>query len=186
MEAVSSDFIFFVVFIRQGIHICSFRHCLMECRIKYCYLRYAGHDFLACMDTDKVCRVMQGCKLAAFFDRFDNFWCDYYRVCEVFAAVYNTMANRIDFLHAFYNAVFLVCQRVQNHFYGNAVVFLVIVKNNSFFAFGLVFQSGTFDTDSFTQTLSHYLLRIQLVFQGGAAAIQYKNFHFFLSFFYWL
>ena len=185
VEAISSYFIFFIVFVRQSVHISSFGHCLMESCIEYCYLRYAGHNFFASMDTDQVCGVVQRCQIAAFFDCFDNFGCNDYGVCEIFTAVYYTMANCVDFLHGFHNTVFGVCQCIQNHFNGYAVVFLIIIEDNGFFAGRLMFQSGAFDTDSFTQAFCQYVFCFhvdQLILQGRAAAVQYKNFHFFLSF----
>ena len=185
VETVSSDFVFFIVFVRQSVHVSSFGHCLVESCIEYCYLRYAGHDFFTSVDTDQVCGVVQRCQFAAFFDCFDYFGCNDYGVREVFTAVYYTVTNCVDFFHGFYNAVFRVCQSIQNHFYGYAVIFLVVIEDNCIFTSGLVFQSGTFDTDSFAQTFCQYAFCFhvdQLILQGRAAAIQYKNFHFFLSF----
>ena len=47
-----ANFIFFIVFIWKCIHICFFRHCLMESCIKYTYHWCVWHKFLTCSDTN--------------------------------------------------------------------------------------------------------------------------------------
>ena len=174
MEAISSDFVFFIVFVRDCIQICSFRHCLVECCIKYTYLWYARHDFFACFNTNQVCRVVQRCQFAAFLQCF--FYCiiNDNRACEIFTTMYHTMTQCIDFFHRFYNTMICICQCVQYHFYSHAVVLHIIVKNHIIFASRLMFQSRTFNTNSFAKTFCHYCFCIhinQLIFQRRTTTV---------------
>ena len=70
MEAISSYFVLFIVFVWKTIKECFLWHCLMECCIKYTYHRYVWHQFFTCIDTDQVCRVVKWCKVIALFDCF--------------------------------------------------------------------------------------------------------------------
>ncbi len=57
METVSSYFVFLVVIQRQTIEVSFRRHGLMESGIENSYLRNAGHQLGADIDTDQVCRL---------------------------------------------------------------------------------------------------------------------------------
>ena len=68
VEAVTSYSVLFIIFIWKSIQICFLRHGLMECCIKYAYHRYVRHQFLTCIDTDQVCRIVKRRQIVALLN----------------------------------------------------------------------------------------------------------------------
>ena len=100
VEAVFTDCVFLIVLFRNTVHICFRRHGLMECGIKYCYVRNARHQFHAGIDSHQVCRIVQRTKVSALLDNFDYFVIDDNRVCDLHSAVQNAVSDGIYFFQA--------------------------------------------------------------------------------------
>ena len=98
VETIAANFVFLIVFIWKSIEISLCRHCLMECRIKYCHHRYIWHDFLTCIDTDEICRIVQWCQIIALRNRLDYFIVDDNGSRKFLATMHDTVSNRIDLI----------------------------------------------------------------------------------------
>lgn len=114
MEAISSYFVFFVIFIRKSVQISFFRHCLMESGIKYTYHRYARHQFFTCVNADQVGRIVQRRKLVAFFYCFQHLICNDSGRSEFFSAMYDSVSYSSYFVQALDSAGFFIYQSVKN------------------------------------------------------------------------
>ena len=82
MEAVASHFIILIILIRKSVHISLFWHCLVESCVKYTYHRSVRHQFLACCNTDQICRIVKRRKLVALLYCFLHFVSDHNRRSE--------------------------------------------------------------------------------------------------------
>ena len=51
VETVFADFVFVIIFVRDCIHVCFFRHSLMESGVEYSYVWFARHQLHTCTDT---------------------------------------------------------------------------------------------------------------------------------------
>ena len=150
MEAVSSDFILFVQFIRQRIQIGHLIHRLMEGRVKHRYLRYARHCPFTRLYSDQVRRIMKRRQLAALVDRFFHIFVNEHRFAKKLTAVYHPVSYSFDFIHAVDHAVLFVYQCVDNHLDRVGVVLHRFFDDNLLLTGRLKFITGTFDSDSFT------------------------------------
>ena len=54
---------------------------------------------------------MQRCKLYALFQRLDNFLCDQYGLCVLFACMYDSVANCTEVSHGFHNTMLRILDR---------------------------------------------------------------------------
>ena len=97
MEAITANRVLLIVFDRKAIQESLLRHRLMEGRVEHTYLRYAGHQLLAGIDTDQVSRVVKRRKLIAFLDLLQNLIRQKRGSGKLFSAMNDTMANSADF-----------------------------------------------------------------------------------------
>ena len=114
VEAVTSYFILIIVCIGQAVHIRLFRHGLVERCIEYTYHGGARHQLLTRVDSDQVRRVVQRCKVVAFFHCFFHFLCNDCGGCKFFSPMYHTVSNRSDLVQALNNAGVGICQGVDH------------------------------------------------------------------------
>ena len=88
MEAITTNAIFFVILIRESIHICVIRHCLVECCVEHTYLWHVRQNFSDSSHTFEVSRIVKWSEGGACLHLFDNFWSDNNRCVEFFAAMH--------------------------------------------------------------------------------------------------
>ena len=103
METITTDTIVFIIRIRKRIHISFFRHCLVECSIKYSNLWYVRHNSLTSFNTLNIWWVMQWSKRCTFFQSIHNCRCNQYGISKFFTTMYYTVTNCINFIHGFNN-----------------------------------------------------------------------------------
>ena len=131
------------------------------------------------MDTDEVGGVVQRCQRDARLDCLDNFVGDQNRICEVLAAVYDTVTNCVDLGHVLDNAPLLVEQDINNcldcvGMSAHRHVCLILLVRAA-----LMGQLAV-DADSLTETLCQNGLGIhveQLILQGRTACVNNQYFH---------
>ncbi len=70
VEAVTTNAVFGIIFIRKSIHKCLGGHSLVESGIKHTNLGYIGHQLGDSVDTGHVGRVVQGRDIVALADFF--------------------------------------------------------------------------------------------------------------------
>ena len=154
----------------------------MECGIKYSNLRNIfTHNVFAGINADQVRGVVQRCQRDAGINCFDNRIVDEDRICKVFAAVYDTMTDSINFGHGLDNAPFLINQDVD---YGTDRISMILHRNICLILIFLLrvgMGQTTVNTDSFTQALGKDFLGIhvkQLILERRTARVDDKNIHF--------
>ena len=108
VEAVSSDAIFFVDFIGQGVHIGDLRDGCVKGSIEAGDLDDVGQTFLRGLYSGEVWRIMQGGEVGEFFDRSDDFVVDDNRAGKFFCSVYDSMADGGDFGYVLNYADFVI------------------------------------------------------------------------------
>ena len=124
---------------------------------------------------------MQRAQVEALADSSLDILVDNDRFGKLGAAVEHAVADCIDLIDRFDDAVFCAGQSVQNQLYSYGVVRHWGLNNIVVFARYFVGQDRTVDADSLAETLGQDLLVLhinQLIFQRGASAVQNKNFHF--------
>ena len=151
MEAVFTNFVFFIVFIRNCIHICFFRHGLMESSIKYSYVWFARHQFHTCTDPHQVCRVVQRSKVAAFFDYTEYFVIDDAGIGDFCAAVEYTVSDCFYFIQVLQYTCRRIYQSVKNHLDCFCMCRHSRLCNFFFSACRLIYKSSV-NTDTLAQT----------------------------------
>ena len=88
----------------------------MEACIEYGNLRNAGHDFLTCLDTRKVCGIMKRSEVETLLDSLLNLIVHENRAAELFTAVKNTVTYSVNLINRADNAVLSVNKSVKNDF----------------------------------------------------------------------
>ena len=111
METVFSDFILFVNFIRNTVHIGFLRHRGVESRIENRDHRHAFHNFPATFDARNIAGHMKWTEFGVLFADFNDFVSNHDRVLEIFAGVKNPVSHSAYFVHAFDTAVYGVKHR---------------------------------------------------------------------------
>ena len=180
MEAVTADAVFFKVFMWDCVQVGFFIHAHTEGGIEYSNVWFAWAYFFASFNTHQVCRVVQRTQVEALADSSFNIVVDNDGFGELCAAVEYAVTDCVDFLNRSDNTVVFVGQGIQNQFYSYGMVWHWGFNNIVVFARNFVGQNGTFDADSLTQTFCQNVLVLhinQLIFQRGASAVHYKNFH---------
>ena len=94
----------------------------MECRIEYENHRHFRHYFFACFHTCDVCRIVNRSQFCICFASCQHFVCYEYRRCEIFTAVYHSVADCTDFTEIFHTADFRICDRRDDLFNSRSVI----------------------------------------------------------------
>ena len=177
MEAIFTDAMFFVHFVRQCVYIVFSRHCLVESCIKYSYLRCIRHDSLACFDTLQISWVMEWAQWNAFFNSFDDSFIDNNGFCKFHTTMQYTVTYSSNFIHGFNHAVFRVNEDVEYKCKGYFVVFHRLRNGVLLSVWTFVSEDSIYiRTNAFYQTLcQHAFIRHvnQLVLQGRRTAVYY-------------
>ena len=164
VKTVAANTVFFVVFIRQSIHVCIVGHCLMKSRIKNGNLRNPFHNLLASLDSCKVCGVVERPELKALFNSIFNIVRHKHRTAEFFRTVQNAVTDSVDFVHRRDNAVLGVCECFDNNLNGCCMVRHFI--GQSLYVFALVrrhlVSECAFGTDLFAVTFCENALIIHI------------------------
>ena len=92
VESITTDTILFIILVWNCIQICLSWHALSKCSIKYCYLRYAWHSCLTCLNTNQVCRIVQRSEIKALSDYSLNILIYNDRIAVYLTCVQNAMA----------------------------------------------------------------------------------------------
>ena len=95
VRAVTTNAVFFVQAVRQGVEVRFFRHSLMERSVKHShvFIFQIREGFQRFSNTDQVSRVMQRCERGRIFDALDNGIVDNHGAGILLAAVYDTVTN---------------------------------------------------------------------------------------------
>ena len=174
VEAVTTDAVLFIVLIWNCIQICLSWHALSKCGIEYCYLRYARHSGLTCLNTDQVCRIVQRSEVEALSDDSLNILIYNDRIAVYLSSVQNTMSYCGNLLDIINYTVILVGQCVQNHLNCDLMILHWRLYYIIFLSSRLMSQLRTINTDSLAKSLCQYLLCLrinQLILQRRTAAV---------------
>ena len=117
VEAITTYTILFIQFVRNSIHVSIIRHCLMESRIEYTYLRNVRKNSRNCIYPFQVSRIVKRSQVIASSESFQHFLVQQYRFAETLASVYHTVTYCINLIQRFNSAVFRINQRVQDKLY---------------------------------------------------------------------
>ena len=183
VEAITTDGIFFIVFIRNTEHISFFGHGLMEGGIENSdHGGFFSENFLASCHCNSLRRVVERAKVFEFYaDVFDKFIGYDGGSFVFFGTVENAVADCFDFADAFNNFVFAFGKEFNKFFKcffmgGEAYVIFSFVTG-----FGFVADSAV-DADSFAKAFCNDILGVhldKLILKRGAACINNKYFHVF-------
>ena len=185
VEAITADGIFFIVFIRNTEHVCFFGHGLMEGGIENSdHGSFFSENFLASFHSNSLGRVMKRAKIAEFYaDIFDEFIGDKGGNFVFFGTVKGSVTDSFDFADVSNNFVFAFGKEFYEFFEsffmgGEAYVIFGFVT-----CFGFVADSAV-DADSFAKTFCYDILGVhldKLILKRGAACVNNKYFHVFLT-----
>ena len=160
VESISPDFVVLIVMIGNCIHICFFRHGLVEGGIKYAYHRNSGHQGFTGFYADNIGGVMERSQLTAFLNGLLNLSSNQCGFCEMFASVHKPVPYRSYFLKALYHSRFLIGQCLQ---YQADSLFMILHRSfcNLFFtSCRSINQTTSFNRYSFAQSLCDQLLAL--------------------------
>lgn len=183
VRAVAADTVIGVHIIRDTVHIGGRGHGLMECGIKHKHLRYAGHCGKTALDTHDVCVGVQGSEVATEFELFQHFVGKQRGLLEVFAAVDNSVTDRLDLLHGLDATHVCIGKKINNdrdrcRMVRHRQVFFDL------FAIREFMLNTAVKTDALTDSLCHDNIGFgveQLILERRTARIDNKNFHGFVS-----
>ena len=122
VEAVAAHLILGVPTVRNGIDECLGGHGLMESGVENSDHGLAGHNVLACLDTNQVCRVVQRSQGDALLDALHNLTVDDDRVGKLLTAVNHAVTHCVDLVRALDDAVMVVLQDIQHLLDGDLVI----------------------------------------------------------------
>lgn len=117
METITTDAIFFIQFVRNGIQVCIIRHCLVESSIKYTYLRNIRQNSRNRVYTFQIGRIMKRSQIIASSKRIQHFLRQQYRFTELLTTMYHAVTNCIDFIQRFDCTIFRTNQCIQDELY---------------------------------------------------------------------
>ncbi len=96
----------------------------MECCVKHCNLRHAGHQIGDSVDTGHVCRIVKRSHIVALLDLLDHLIVDLDTLVELLTAVHHSMTYSVDLLKALDAAVSGVDKNIEN-----VIHCLLVVRN---------------------------------------------------------
>ena len=98
VETVAANSIFFIIFVRNSIHICLWRHSTVERCIKNKYLRnIRTYNFKASPVAHKMSRIVKRSKRSKFFNILNNLFCNENTLSISIAALYYSVTYSVDF-----------------------------------------------------------------------------------------
>ncbi len=176
MEAVSPNFVFLIIFIRQAVHIGFLRHGLVEGCVEDAYHGGVRHQLPAGVYAYQVGRVVQGGKVITLLHRRQHFAVYHHGAGEFLAAMHHAVPYRADFVQASHHSCPGIGKSLQHQ--ANR---LGVVGHGGDFSFLLAVLGGvgyhaSIDADPLAEALGEALLGLgvnELEFQGGAPAIDY-------------
>ena len=156
VEAITTYTILFIQFVRNSIHVSIIRHCLMESRIEYTYLRNVRKNSRNCIYPFQVSRIVQRSQIIASCKGFQYLLVQQYRFAETLASVYHTVTYGIDFIQRFDSAIFGVNQRIQDKLNSYCMFRNIFFQDFLFTIRQSQFQERSFQTDFFDTTLRNH------------------------------
>ena len=184
VKTVTAHLVSFVILIRQSIQVCIVRHCRMERCIECGYLRNTRQQFGHRPDTKQIGRVMKRGYFAACLNLLFRIGIHEDTVGKKFASVGYPVAYRLYLLHGRNHPVVSIKQFLENTGYCDFMIgygHFYHIFVGSRLAMG---KDGHVHAYTFHKPFGLQLIIIlaphieQLIFQGGATAIQYKYLHF--------
>ena len=176
METITTDAIFFIQFVRNGIQVCIIRHCLVESSIKYTYLRNIRQNSRNRVYTFQIGRIMKRSQIIASSKRIQHFLRQQYRFTELLTTMYHAVTNCIDFIQRFDCTIFRTNQCIQDELYTYSMLRYIFFQNFFFTIRQSQLQERAFQTYFFNTTLSDNLFMVhikQFIFDRRATAVQY-------------
>ena len=128
----------------------------MESGVENCHLGNTRDQRFHSVDTFQVSRVMQRSQVGTFDYFVDHILVDLHAGSELFAAVYHTMADSVDFRIFFDTAVCFVCQDAQDKFDTFLMAGNLFFQHNFLSVFVSQLQECARQTDLFDTTLGHH------------------------------
>ena len=180
VEAVAAQLILVIVLFRNRIAVCIGLKTHTESRIEDSHIRLAGHSRLTGLDAHEIRRVVERAEVEAFADDALDVIVDLDGLRVDGAAVQDAVADRIDLVDGFHDAVLRVKQRFEYELDGCLMCRHVFFDDEVFDAGDLVRQFGAGDADSLTEAFCLYGLVVhvdELILQGRAARVDHKYFH---------
>jgi len=129
VEAITTYTILFIQFVRNSIHISIIRHCLMESRIKYTYLRNVRKNSRNSIHPFQVSRIVKWSQVITSSESFQNFFIQQYRFAETLSPVYHTVTYSINLIQRFDSTIFGVGQCIQDKLYSYCMFRNIFFQN---------------------------------------------------------
>ena len=169
VEAVAADLIVLVVLERKSIHESLRLHAHTESGIEYADIRLAGHNRLACLDAENVCRVVKRCQVGILDQSFLDFFVDQNRLCELLSAMDHSVADRIDLVKRLDHTVLRINKLSHNKLYCSLMILHLFLDNDILMSRNLVGQLGALNTDTLYKAFAQDILCVHvndLILQG--------------------
>jgi len=183
VKAVAAYAVVLVILIGQGVHKGLAGHCLMEGGIEHGHHGYVAHDFFAGLDAGDVGGVVQGGEGDALAHCRHDGVVYAHGGGKFLAAVDQTMADCVYFLHGGHHTVFGAGELVDDcgnglgvSGHGHVLIELGLAAHK-----GSVLQMAV-DAYALAQTLGQNFLRFhvdELILEGRTACVDNKYLHFF-------
>ena len=122
---------------------------------------------------------MEGSKAVQTLNGLNNFLGDKNGLGKLFAAMYQTMTNGIDFIHALYNADLGIGKGIDYQLDGIGMILKGIGKLNRLPAGGLVGHCAV-NADTLAQTFGDNITALgihELILEGRTACVDNQNLH---------
>ena len=183
VEAVTANFIFFIIFVRNTVHISVIGDRLVETRIKNSDLGNARHDLFAGFDTVEIGGVMKRTEGETVADRLLDLGGNENGTGYLVSSVQNAVPDRLDLGNGRDDPVFLAYERVENYFQRRRMIGHIDIRL-ILFRIGLESERArcALDADPVAKSLCDDLFGLdvkQLIFQRRRAGVDNKNLHFF-------
>jgi len=153
-------------------------HRLVECCVKYPYLRRIGEYLRHSFDTEDVGWVVKRSKLCALMEHIYYLWGDTYALSKALCTVYEAVTDGVDLIEGLYEVLFF--ENVEDNLYATRVVRNVKVALN-LLSFGVTEgDKGVVDPYALFVPRGQDLVVGELdegELQGGATTVEDQDFH---------
>ena len=129
METIATNAVVLVHIVRDSIHECLLRHCLMECCIEYAYLWNLWEKSSNSIYTLEVCRIVKRSKVVASLECLDNLWSEDNRLCELLTTMHHTMTYCIQFVERLESTINRICKNLEDKFHTYCVLRNLLLNN---------------------------------------------------------